>query len=359
MKRSAVILILAVLCCCSRAYSGPAGGAGAADFIRGADLSSLPEIEEHGTLYYNRRGRPEDPLVTMSNNGMNTVRLRVWHTPPDGHCGFDEVESFSARIHGFGLGVWLAVHYSDSWADPAHQVPPAAWKGIPFEAVEDSVYSYTGRLASAISPQFIQIGNEINHGLLLPEGRIEGNEKHFLRLISAGVRGVRDNSPDSEIIIHYAGISGADRFFGRMQSIDYDIMGISYYPRWHGKDLLRLKRTLARLSEKFGRDILIAETAYPFTLGWNDMTHNVVGLKEQLILPEFPATPEGQADFLTRITEMIRSLGRGRGFCYWGGELVACEGPESTYGSHWENQALYDFDCRALPAVEVFGRSRK
>lgn len=324
------------------------------EFIRGADLSSLPKIEEAGAVYYNFSGKPEDPLVTLSNHGMNAIRLRIWKNPADRHCGFKEVSSFAEKIHRTGLAVWLCVHYSKWWADPSRQVPPENWQGISSEALADSVYYYTSKLVSVINPEFIQIGNEINNGLLLPEGKIKDNENRFLGLLTAGTRAVRDNSTDSEIIIHYAGISGSGRFFERIRNIDYDIIGLSYYPVWHGKDLKELRRTLLYLSEKYRKDLVIAETAYPFTLGWNDMTHNIVGMNSQLILPEFPATPRGQAGFIARIIDIIASVPGGRGFCYWGGEMVAFEGPKSRNGSHWENQALYDFDNKALPLVKSF-----
>jgi len=350
-----LIIILSIL----TAFNGMARGDdpnSSGEFIRAADLSSLPEIEKAGTIFFNRRGRPENPLVTLKNSGMNTVRLRVWKNPEGGHCGFEEVRRLSRKIHGMGLRVWLDIHYSDTWADPSRQLTPAGWKGLSFEALKDSVHSYTGMLVSAINPELVQIGNEINNGFLFPYGRIRGNFSRFRELLSAGSGAVRDNSSDTAIIIHYAGLDGSERFFELVSGVDYDIIGISYYPRWHGKDLGRLDSVLARLSGRYQKDIVIAETAYPFTLEWNDRTHNIVGLKEQLILPGYPATPRGQKAFLEMIVRIVDSVERGAGFCYWGGELVAYRGAESRDGSPWENQALYDFRGMALPVVEAFNK---
>jgi len=318
------------------------------------DLSSLPEIEEAGTVFYNRKGEAEDVLKTLKRNGINTVRLRLWKEPASGRSDLKEVSLFSKRIRSEGLKVWLSVHYSDTWADPGRQEPPAEWKEIPYRALKDSIYSYTGKVVSLVKPDYIEIGNEINSGFLFPFGKLPENEEQFLELISTAAQAVRDSSESTRIIIHYAGVDGAENFFRKLKDVDYDIIGISYYPMWHGKDLHGLRAALRRLSESFNKGVMIAETAYPFTLMWNDRTHNIVGLSKQLILPDFPATPEGQKKFLEQIKGIVERLPRGEGLCYWGAELVAFRGVDAVNGSPWENQALYDFKNRALPAMEVF-----
>lgn len=247
------------------------------------------------------------------------------------------------------------MHYSDTWADPGNQETPLIWQGISYNAIKDSVSTYTKKIVTEINPDFIQIGNEINSGLLFPYGNINDNENQFIDLLSTGVQSVRDNSDDIKIIIHYAGIDGSNWFYNKINNLDYDIIGLSYYPIWHGGNLSELKATLSNLSQTYNKDILIAETSYPFTLEWNDWTNNVVGLEEHLILPEYPATPQGQKEFIAKIKELIFSTQRGIGFCYWGGELVAFNGQEATDGSAWENQALYDFDNKILPVITEFG----
>ena len=108
------------------------------------------------------------------------------------------------------------------------------------------------------------------------------------------------------------------------------------------------------MGDTYKKEVLIAETAYPFTLDWNDWTNNIVGLNEHLILPVYPATPLGQEAFITNLKTMVNATQKGIGFCYWGGELVAFNGKESTNGSPWENQALYDFNNKALPVIKAF-----
>ena len=189
-----------------------------------------------------------------------------------------------------------------------------------------------------------------------PAGEITSRRQQFLELLEAGVDAVRQAGTDTEIIMHFAGTADSGPFFDLIDDLDYDIIGISYYPLFHGKDLAALQTVLENLSQSFDKPVVIAEVAYPFTLQWNDFTHNLVGLEEQLILPDFPATPAGQRDFLQSIRSIVAdSIQNGIGICYWGAELVAWKGPEATDASSWENQALFDFNNKALPVLDVFG----
>ena len=120
------------------------------------------------------------------------------------------------------------------------------------------------------------------------------------------------------------------------------------------KSLTELEQNLIQLRSYNNKDIMIAETAYPFTLGWNDWTNNIVGLEEHLILPQYPASPLGQMEFIADLKTMISNLDGGIGLSYWGAELIAWDGPESNEGSPWENQALFDFNNQALPVLDVF-----
>lgn len=320
--------------------------------IKAADLSFLPELEEAGVVFHNRSGVAEAMLKTLKDEGLNTVRIRLWKDPAGVHSGFAEVKAFAATVRASGLKVWLSVHYSDTWADPGAQTTPAAWQGIGFNALKDSVYNYTARIVRQIKPDYIQIGNEVNNGMLWPLGSAN-NHTGFSQLLQAGSRAVRENDSACRIIIHYAGFTDAADFFAGIQDVDFDIIGLSYYPVWHGKDLNLLETALNDLGTQFNKQVLIAETAYPFTLGWNDWTNNVIGLQDQL-LTAYPATPQGQHDFLKEIRRISTADSTSIGFAYWGGEWVAFKGPQATNGSSWENQAFYDFDLNALPVIEVY-----
>jgi arabinogalactan endo-1,4-beta-galactosidase len=321
--------------------------------VKAADLSFLPEIEDDGVVFYNRGGQAEGMLKTLKDAGMNTVRIRIWKNPATARSGFEEVKAFSARVRSLGLKVWLTVHYSDTWADPGSQSIPSAWANLGYYVVRDSLYAYTSLIVNEINPDYIQIGNEINNGMMWPQGNLNylPNFKGFLE---SGARAVRDNSPNCKIIVHYAGFEEAADFYAKIQGVDYDIIGLSYYPMWHGKNLVMLETTLDSLSHQFNKEVLIAETAYPFTLGWNDWTNNVVGLEEHLV-DGYPASPAGQKAFLKEIKRISTAKERSIGFAYWGGEWVAYKGTQATNGSSYENQAFYDFENKALPVIDAFG----
>ena len=320
--------------------------------ICGADASFLPELRKTTVRLHAKDGTSKDPLLILKEEGVNVIRLRLWTNDNDPNSSLTEVKKLSEEIKSLGLKTMITVHYSDSWADPGKQTKPARWASLPYEILKDSFASYTAKIAKELQPDYIQIGNEINAGLLWPDGNIN-RENQLLELLTIGVQEVRAHSKNSKIIIHYAGLNGSDFFFDKVKSLDYDMIGISYYTMWHGKDLQALSSTLSLLRSKYNKEIVIAETSYPFTLGWNDWTNNVVGLESQLH-PDFPATPEGQKNFIQTIKDIIINTAGGAGFCYWGGEWVSFRGPQATNGSTWENQALWDFQFKRLPVMDVF-----
>ena len=323
-------------------------------FISAVDISKYPEISNTNQIFYDLDENQKDFLTILKEKGINTIRLRLWVNPVNEHSGFNEVKQFSQSLKTHDFKTWLTLHYSDSWADPGQQNPPTQWQGISFSALKDSVYNYTKKVMQEMQPDYIQIGNEINTGILHPYGDLATNHQNFIELVQQGSLAVRERSMDCKIILHYAGIEHADWFFTQVNQIDYDIIGLSYYPIWHGKSLTALKTRMQELSNIHNKKILIAETAYPFTLEWNDWTNNIVGLDEQLILPEYPATPEGQRNFIRQIKTLTKELENGIGFCYWGAELIAWKGNQSTDSSPWENQALFDFNNKALSVLNEF-----
>ena len=331
---------------------------GSVDVVKAVDISSYPEISLSNAIYSNASGEVEPLLNLLKDEGINTIRLRLWVNPSDGHSGFQEVLAFSNEVKAQGFKVWLSLHYSDTWADPGQQSLPSQWQNLSLEALADSMHSYTAKVVTEIRPDYIQLGNEINSGLLHPYGQITDNQEGFLQLLEQGSAAVRATSSDCQIIIHYAGINGAEWFYGLVDSVDYDIIGLSYYPIWHGKNLDSLSYTMQQLSAAYDKNIIIAETAYPFTLDWNDYTNNIVGLEEHLILPDYPASPDGQVDFVIDIADRVRAAEGGLGYCYWGGELIAWKGSQASDASTWENQALFDFNHYALPAISALGGIR-
>ncbi len=321
-------------------------------FIKAADLSFLPEIEATGTLFKNN-GNVESPIITLKNAGCNYVRLRLWHTPANAHSGLTEVKNMASLIRAQGMKVWLTVHFSDTWADPSHQTKPSSWQNLNFNELKTAVGNYMSEIATEISPDLIQIGNETNDGLLWPDGKMSSNEAQCLYLMRTAIDTIKFHLPKTKIMIHFGGINNSEWLFGKVQNLNYDYIGLSYYPVWHGTNLDNLKNKINYLSQTYNKKVVIAETAYPFTLNWNDWTNNIVGLQNQLI-PGYEATNDGQKNYLTNIKNWCKQANTCIGFCYWGGEWISFRGAQATDGSTWENQALWDFNNNALPAINAF-----
>ena len=351
------VAVLAVVSC-----------ARAGKFIQGADVSFLPRAEAGGAVYHDN-GAPADCLAVLRAHGLTMARLRLRHSPADGHGGLGDVLALAARARAAGLDILLDLHYSDTWADPGHQVKPAAWTALSLAVLRDSVRVYTRDVLTAfdargLAPAIVQLGNEINAGLLGNEGRVGGSLDtpaqwaDLAGLLQAASEGVADAFPAAPrplVMIHLdrgADNTGARWFLDNLanRKVDFDLIGLSYYPWWHGP-LADLETNLHDLASRYGKDIILVETAYPWTLAWFDGTHNAVGLPEQL-LPGYPATPAGQRDFLDTLLAMVRAVpeGRGRGVFWWEPEWIATPGP----GSSWENVTLFDDQGRALPALGAF-----
>jgi arabinogalactan endo-1,4-beta-galactosidase len=338
----------------------------------GADLSSAPRLATAGAQWL-QDGQPADPLDLLAASGWRLLRLRLWHMPADPWQGLDSTLAFAARARAAGFDLLLDLHFSDSWADPGQQTPPAAWQGLPLAVLADSVRGYTRRVlerfaAAGAAPRWVQLGNEIDGGLLWPAGRVDGGwdtptQWSALRqLLAAASGGVAEAFPDTAArpgrIVHLANSGwwiGCRRFLDSLTTADgpaFEAIGLSYYPWWHGAPSL-LQETLDGAATRYGKPLWIVETAYPFTLGWDDDTGNLVGLEGQL-LPGFPASPAGQQAFLEMLRARLAAVpgGLGRGLICW--EPAWISAPQA--GSPWENLCLFDFDGEALPALALPGR---
>ena len=314
------------------------------------DASEWPAWAATGYPVFDTTGTAiPDMLAFLRDKGVTHIRLRLWHSPTNPTHGLEEVAQFATAIRSAGLQVWLTVHYSDTWADPGQQTPPAAWQGLSIEPLVDSVAQYTTEVAQRIQPDIMQVGNEINQGFLWPLGERD-EPANFNRLLQTGCSAIRSASPGTKIMLHFAGWQGAQFFFNHRAFIDYDLIGLSYYPWWHGDDLDNMRIALREL-QSVGKPIWIAETAYPFTLDWQDTTHNAIGLADQLH-PDYPATPAGQAAFWQRLLTLSANEDLA-GIAYWGGLKLAAQPGQTAPGSGWENLAWFDFNHRALPILDV------
>lgn len=337
-------------------------------YYKGVDLSFLPQIEEYQTTYFDEDSLSIDLLPYLASMGVNLVRLRLWHTPQNIHGSLEEVLDYSKKIKQAGMNVLLDFHYSDTWADPGNQEIPQTWTDLSFDQIKDSIYQYTYNVlqkmeAQNTSPVIVQIGNETNSGFLWDQGKVGGNFDsnwpNYIELVKRAIHGVKDIdiNDEIEIMIHFAGLNGASWYFENIVSynVDFDIIGLSYYAIWHGTDLDSLENQINAISAQFSQKIMIVETAYPWTLEWNDWTNNIWGAVDQLI-PEYPASPSGQTNMMVALNAIIKNIdgAKGVGFCYWAPDWVAYKGAQATDGSTWENATIFDFNNKVLPVVSVF-----
>jgi arabinogalactan endo-1,4-beta-galactosidase len=339
--------------------------------VAGVDLSFQPQWLAAGAVYRDGRG-PQALLPLLYEQGFRLVRLRLWHRPADGWCGLTPTLELARTCHAAGFRLCLDLHYADTWADPGRQPTPAAWRGLSLASLADSVRTYTANVLGAfrdagVPLAYVQLGNEIDNGLLWDTGRIGGAGSEWdtpsqraacAQLVGAAADGARQALPPrhgTQLVVQAA--AGGDsaactRLFGllQQQGVDFDVIAVSYYPWWHG-DLAALETNLRTLARRFGKPVLVAETAYPWTLAWQDQMHNIVGLPSQL-LPGLPATPDGQAAFAARLRQLVATVPGGLGVIWWAPDLIPVSGGP---GSPWENLTLFDFNGAALPALRALG----
>lgn len=316
----------------------------------GTDFSQLPKIEAEGWVFRDGDSNEIDPILYLAEQGLKVIRLKVWNNE-SGDGSLSELVPYAKRIHDAGLELMLTFHYSNTWADPGAQSMPRQWENLNEADLLDSVRVFTKTVIQATGAEYVQIGNEINHGMMKPYGERNGSG-NFQKILQAGLQGAREASDSVLTFIHYAGFENAEEFFQIIDSLNFDAIGLSYYPKWHGKNLSDLKTSCLDLQSAFERPVYLVETSYPFTLNWADWTNNHIGSLDQ-IMGAFPPTPQGQHDFVEELRQFTDSLGTG--LMYWGGELVAYKGPQSQEGSPYENQALFNFHGVALPVIRALG----
>ncbi|MCT9081375.1 glycoside hydrolase family 53 protein [Streptomyces fulvoviolaceus] len=340
--------------------------------IRGVDISSLPKNEDHGAVYRTADGRREDPIRILAQSGVTHARLKVWVNPADGYNNKAHVLPLARRLKRAGIGIWVDFHYSDTWADPAHQTKPAAWTDLDVAGLTRAVYDHTADVLGALKRQgtpadLVQIGNELNGGMLWPDGNWE-HWDNLAAFLKAGLSAARDTTPRIRTILHLAngGDNGLYRWWfdnAVALGVDFDIIGLSYYPFWHGT-VEAAAANMADITARYGKPCVIAETAYPFTLESEDDVNDIMNDPSQLT-DGYPATPAGQAAWLRAVADLAAAVpgGQGLGYCYWEGVWTYRAGsgwnPEDpASGNAWENLALFDFDDKALPGLKTLGRYR-
>ena len=241
----------------------------------GADISWLQWQEDSG-VKFSDGGVEGDALDILRNNGFNYIRLRLFVNPKselgysqrDGYCDLEHTLAMAKRIKEAGMMFLLDFHYSDNWADPAKQIMPQAWQTYSYDEVCEAVYNHTKETLLALEaqgtlPDMVQVGNEVSNGILWPYGSVRHTFSGLCGLLKEGVRAVREYAPDAEIMIHVA-LGGqaeeSERFFDAMEEygVEYDIIGQSYYPEWHGT-LEELEANTNALVLKYNKPLIVVE----------------------------------------------------------------------------------------------------
>jgi arabinogalactan endo-1,4-beta-galactosidase len=244
------------------------------DKILGADISFLPQLESRG-MKFSDNSTSGDAIEIMKAHGFNYIRLRIFndpanpkgYSPKQGFCDLEHTKQMAKRIKSSGMKFLLDFHYSDYWADPQRQNKPAAWEGEDFTALKKSLYDYTANVMQQLkdqgtAPDMVQVGNEINHGMVWPEGEIN-NLDSLAQLIYQGVKAVQAVSPSTIIMLHIAlgGQNAEARFFldnMAKRNVPFDVIGLSYYPKWHGTPA-DLKNNMADLAKRYKQQVMVAE----------------------------------------------------------------------------------------------------
>lgn len=360
-----------------------------APFIKGMDVSSLKELEELGAKYY-MDGQEKGLLEILKAYGVNSIRLRLWNDPYSesgvpygaGTSDLNTTMELARRVLDMGFGFLLDIHYSDFWADPGKQRIPKAWRGMSVEELEAAVYDFTRSTlltmrSEHVFPTMIQVGNELSNGLLWPYGKVP-NYDNIARFINAGIRAVRSVDQEIPIMLHLDnGGNNAlyrewfDEFMKRGE--DFQIIGLSYYPFWHGT-LQQLEDNMRDISGRYGKELIVAEVSMGHTLEdykdyekLSDEQRKGMAAKPELAAKiEYPMTHQGQCEFMQDFLTRIAGIKGCRGFYYWepgwlpvpgsgwaNEEALAYIEEKGPGGNEWANQALFDYDGNALPALKT------
>jgi arabinogalactan endo-1,4-beta-galactosidase len=340
------------------------------NMMLGADLSFTPQELAAGTTFTDQ-GQAASPIEILRAHGGNYVRMRLWVNPPPGYSTLASDLALARAIRAADMKIYLDIHYSDFWADPQHQNTPSAWQGQDLPTLANTVRSYTHDVLAAFARQntpvdMVSIGNEIRNGMLWPTGQVDPTAgtgwDNLATLLRAGVQGARSANPAGHqlrVMLHYdqgGNNTTSYQFFHNLviRDVNFDVIGLSYYTFFHGP-VAALRDNVDKLAGQFGKDIVIAETQYAWTLANGDTTGNFVWQASQ-VEAGYPASPGGQLSFLNDLLSILAKVpgGHGTGLFYWSPEWVPGVGWEPGAGTPNDNLTLFDFQGRTLPSIALF-----
>ncbi|HEY8928725.1 MAG TPA: glycosyl hydrolase 53 family protein [Mucilaginibacter sp.] len=305
-------------------------------FAKGADISWVTQMESSGYKFYDKNGNQQDLFALIKSLGFNSIRLRAWVNPSDGWCNTADLVAKALRAKAAGMKIMIDFHYSDSWADPGKQFKPAAWASLDFAGLQTALHNYTVDVMNSlktngITPDWVQVGNETNDGMLWEDGRASKNMANFAALIKAGYSAVKSVSSTTKVIVHIS--NGFDNglfrwmFDGlKANGAQWDIIGMSLYPSTDNYTTLDTQ-CLANINDmvaRYSTPCMVVEVGMQAT------------------------APETSRSFLTDIITKVNGVsgGNGLGVFYWEPEAY-----------NWQNYGLGAFDNNGKPtaALDAFG----
>lgn len=362
--------------------------------IKGVDISSITAIEKAGVEFYSKNGEKQDIFKTLADSGVNYIRVRVWNEPWDsggnsyggGNNDLNVAAEIGKRASKYGLKLLVDIQYSDFWADPGKQTRPKYWQQHDHETLKYEIYRYTKWVLETITENggnigMVQVGNETNCFFC--------GEKDMYKicdLFASGNKAVREFNPDILIAHHFANpASGNYEWYAKVMNeckLDYDVFATSYYPYWHGTTE-NLTSVLKSIADKYGKYVMVAETAYPYTNDDGDTFGNAVTASSSDVDLRYDISVDGQAQCLTDVFQAVANVGeKGIGVFYWEPAWLGVNGISweeqhklwTLYGSGWateyakeydksvdgaggssyDNQALFDFKGHPLESLKVF-----
>ncbi|QES89104.1 glycoside hydrolase family 53 protein [Rhizosphaericola mali] len=303
------------------------------NLAKGADPSWVTQMEANGYKFYNTTGEQADLFQILKNQGINSIRLRVWVNPDGGWNGEQDVINKAKRANSLGLKLLIDFHYSDSWADPAQQVKPTAWQNATFAQLTDSVYYHTYNVLNdlknnGIVPSWVQVGNETNDGMLWPDGQASKSFTNYATLINAGYKAVKDINDSIKVIIHLA--NGDDNSLYRWMfdsltahNTNFDVIGMSLYPStssWQGQ-AVACDSNLLDMSSRYNKEVMLCEVG----MGASDSTNS--------------------RSFVSKMIDYVDNIPnkKGIGVFYWEPE---------AYGN-WQNYLMGSFNEAGMPTIAM------
>ncbi len=319
------------------------------DFILGMDVSSVLALEKSGVTFKNRAGEERDLFSILAENGVNYIRVRVWNHPYDaqgrgfggGNNDVAAAAEIGRRAAQYGMKLLVNFHYSDFWADPGKQQAPRAWEGLRIADKAQALYDFTRDSLRTIREAgadigMVQLGNETN-------GRLSGEKTwmNIYKLMAAGSRAVRETDPGILVAVHFSNPETAGSYLTYASKLDYykldyDVFATSWYPYWHGS-LDNLQKVLSDVKAAYGKQVLVAETSYAYTLEDTDTHPNTIGAGAHYEKP-WPFTVQGQANAVAAAAEAVNAVG-GLGIFYWEGAWVSVGEDAKGNREKWKKTA--------------------